>query len=253
MLQRERKFFRIGRLSVGSLLFLFLLLSACSTAPPPSPVAGGLSGRAAWEKLAPVTALKATAVLAWETADGRHGKNRVRIFLAPPGRMKIQWLTPWGSVAGQLLVAGGHFWLSDARRHQTWYGRTSAMAGCFPGQGEVDWVSTSRFLNFWPLLFSVPEEDVKLAVGGEISYSGNLAENRLAKNLLLSDGEQVGIMLEDLEAGPQDKFFARRFTVTGSGGRVVLKLRSYQLPDKLPAETFVYQGKNFNLYPCMDE
>ena len=252
-LQRRGKISRNRWWPAGLLLLLVLSFSACSTAPPPPSVAGGPGGRAAWEELSRVTALKATAILAWEAADGRHGKNRVRLFLEPPECLKIQWLTPWGSVAGQLLVAGGHFWLSDARRHQTWYGRTSAMAGCFPSQGEVDWVSTSRFLNFWPLLFSPPEEDEKLAPGGRISYAGSLAANRLVKEVVLADGDRVGIILEELEAGPQDKFFARRFTVSGPGGKVVLQLRSYQLLDRLPAETFIYQGKNFNLYPCMDE
>jgi outer membrane lipoprotein-sorting protein len=257
-----RQFFRAGsRAGWWLLLLLFLpglLFSGCARAPEsPPPAAGGPVGRAAWQELARVRALKASAVLSWEAADGRHGKNRVRMFLSPPSRLKIQWLTPWGSVAGQLLVAKGHFWLSDSRRRQTWYGRVGSLAGCFPGQSGAGWVSTSRFLSFWPLLFSSPDEDRKLAGGGVVSYAGGPVAGRLEKKLVLPDGEAIGIVLAELEAAPEparnEQIFARRFSVSGPGGRVVLELRSYQLQDRFPDQTFVYEGKNFNLYPCMDE
>ena len=191
-------------------------------------------------------------MLAWEDSSGQHGKNRVRLFLAPPDRLKIQWLTPWGSVAGQLLVAKGYFWLSDARRHRTWHGRADAMASCFP-EGGAGWVNTSRFLSFWPLLFSTPDRDEKLTGGRPFVYAGALAENRLQKELRLDGGGVVLITLEELEPSRAGKFFARRFMVSGAGGRVTLELRSYTMPATLPAGTFVYDGKNFNLYPCMDE
>jgi len=243
---------KIYLLALG--LGLLFLLSGCAGKRKALPAAGRrASGREAWRQLDQFKALKGTAVLSWENADGRHGKNRVRLFLAPPDRLKIQWLTPWGSVAGQLLVAKGHFWLSDARRHQTWYGRADALAACFPGESGVAWVNAGRFLVYWPLLFSSPAEDEKLLPAGRIEYSGSLAGDRLGKELLPAAGGRVGITLEDFEQSRGAKVFARRFTVSGAAGRVVLELRSYSLPESLPDGTFIYDGKHFNLYPCMDE
>ena len=112
-----------------------------------------------WKKLVALKTLKATAILSWKAVDGRHGKYQVRLFMEPPERLKMQWLTPWGSVAGQLIIAADQFWFSDSRQHLTWYGKTSDLKSLSQLKENLIWTSAVQFFKYWPLFFSSPKED----------------------------------------------------------------------------------------------
>jgi len=240
--------------SCGLLLLLVLLLltfAGCGKQPRVSPAGVTGGGRAGWSRMRDFRYLRAAAVLAWEDGLGRKGKNRIRLLLAPPGRLKIQWLTPWGSVAGQVLLAGDYFWLSDARHRETWHGTIASLSDCFSGPGDLSWLASSRFLSLWPLLFSSAERDRSLTAAS-VAYVEDGSGKSLGKVLSFADGRRITIRVSDLEEVDAGKLFARRYELEARGSRISLTLRKYGFPERLDAEPFSYSLKNFTMHECLD-
>ncbi|MEA3347575.1 MAG: hypothetical protein U9Q39_00800, partial [Pseudomonadota bacterium] len=187
----------------------------------------------------------------WKATDGRRGKYKVRLFLEPPKRLKIQWLTPWGSVAGQILMADDQFWLSDSRRRLTWYGPSAALENLLRQKNSLDWAMAAQFFMYWPLLFSTPEEDdAVFKTQAFIDYLTTSEGRSLHKIVLFKDGDEMHIRLDDLETDIDGRLFARNFEVLGSGGQISLSLRQFTLQKELVPETFVYSLENFRLLEC---
>ncbi len=234
-------------------LLALLWLVACSRMPLESdPLVGDAAvGRAAWAQMVNLESLKATAVLSWRATDGRHGKHKVRLFLEPPDRLKIQWLTPWGAVAGQVLMATDQFWFSDSRQRLTWHGRTADLKSLFQRKENLNWAGATQFFMYWPLLFSSPEED-DTAFGAE-AFFDYLATNNgrcLNKIIHFRDGDEMHIRVDDLLTDADEHLFARNFEVLGSGGRISLILRQFTLQKELIPETFIYSLEQFTIREC---
>ncbi len=231
-------------------LLALLGLAACSRPPLESgPLVGdAVAGRTAWARMVNLESLKASAVLSWKATDGRYGKYKVRLFLEPPKRLKIQWLTPWGSVAGQVLIAADQFWFSDSRQSLTWHGQTADFKSLFRQKENLNWAGVIEFFIYWPLLFSSPEED--LAALGSEAYFDYLATNEgryLNKIIHFRGGDEMHIRLDDLVTVAGERLFARNIEVLGSGGRISLALRQFTLQKELNPETFIYSLEHFTI------
>ncbi len=231
-----------------SMLFLF---TACSR-PEIKSVSrpnDAVFSRQVWQRLVKVKSLKADAVLSWKAVTGDHGKYRVRLFLESPEKLKIQWLTPWGSVAGQLLIADQQFWLSDSRKHQTWHGQSADIEKLLSERGEPFQIVATRFFKFWPLLFSSPEVDTEnfledifieyLSVGSKDSLT-------LTKTVFLPAGEEMQIRLFEMKELNDKQIMPEAVEILSRSGQVGITLRRYSLASTLASGTFIYSLKNFS-------
>ena len=234
-------------------ILALLWLAACSRPPLESGhlVGDAAAGRAAWSRMVKLESLKATAILSWRATDGRHGKHKVRLFLEPSERLKIQWLTPWGSVAGQLLMAADQFWFSDSRQRLTWHGRTADLKSLFQRKENLNWAAATQFFMYWPLLFSSPEED-EAACGTQtcIDYLVTNEGRYLNKIIRFKDGDEMHVRLDDLVTVADERLFPRNIEVLGRGGRISLTLRQFTLQKELAPETFIYSLEYFSLREC---
>ncbi len=269
---------RVCKIVIGICL-VALLLTACSK-PELGPLQvenDVVSGRLAWAQLVEFKVLKADAILSWRATSGKHGKYKVRLFLDPPEKLKIQWLTPWGSVAGQVLIADKQFWFSNARQKQTWHGMTTDIDKLLQAQGEDFQIVATQFLKFWALLFSSPVDDDKnylpdvhieyLAVGAGdnlslaktvISLAGDEMHLRLFDFDELSDktlmrvNPQISDSYQNVSLSKNKKTTCKALMplaveVLSRGGQIGIELRKYTLPLDLPESTFIYNLENFSL------
>ena len=231
-------------------LLVFLSLTACSRPPLESGhlLGDAADGRAAWTRMVKLESLKATAILSWKATDGRQGKHKVRLFLEPPERLKMQWLTPWGSVAGQLLMVGDQFWFSDSRQRLTWHGLTADFESLFAQKENLNWAVATQFFRYWPLLFSSPEEDER-AFGNQASIDYLVTDEGryLNKVIRFKNGDEMHVRLNDLETLADNRLLAHNIEALGHGGRISLTLRQLTLQKELSPENFIYNLKNFNL------
>ncbi len=233
---------------------VLLVLAACTRmeVKPLSRLNDQASSKQQWQRLLPIETLKADAILSWEAAQGDHGKYRVRLFLRSPEQLKIQWLTPWGSVAGQLLINDRQYWLSDSRRQETWHGRAVDLDKLLPDdKGEQLQTITSRFFKFWPLLFSGPAADAgNYADNLSVRYQsvGNGDDLNLTKTIAMSNGEPLQVRLFKMKKLENEKIMPQAVEISSASGRVGLRLRRYSLPAKFSPGTFVYSLKKFNLH-----
>ncbi len=245
--------FKIHKVVYISLIVL-LGLTACGRPPldPGSLEGDAIAGRTAWSRMVKLESLKASAVLSWKSTDGSHGKYKVRLFLEPPERLKIQWLTPWGSVAGQLIMAADQFWFSDSRQRLTWHGRTADLKSLFQRKENRSWESATQFFMYWPLLFSSPEEDdVTFAMQASINYLTTDEGRYLNKVINFKEGDEMHIRLDDLVSVADQRLFPRNLEALSHGGRITLTLQQFTLQKELLPETFIYSLENFNLRECL--
>ncbi|MBN2705388.1 MAG: hypothetical protein JXR89_02980 [Deltaproteobacteria bacterium] len=247
---------RVFKFILYSMVLLMLLLTACGRLPREVAVVfpDQDDGRRAWTSLLPLQQLKGTAVFSWRLLDGSQGKHKIRLFLEPPGKLKVQWLMPFGGVAAQILIKDGQFWFSDARRQRTWQGAVSEMDGLFHQQGRLGWWLPTVFFTDWQLLLSRPPEDDE-----QLSAKGALADYlvqdeglTLIKVVRFADGQEIHIRLSEL-LEQRGRVFARRFEILGNNARIILELSDFNLDDPLPATTFVYNLHHFNLIKTADE
>ncbi len=241
-------------------LFLLLLISCSRTQIAPLPEScAAVAGRQAWLRLVEIKALKADAILSWQALNGEHGKYRVRLFLAAPDRLKIQWLTPWRSVAGQLLIAKKKFWLTNARKKETWYGRADKFdrllqePGFRNGRAGFKTVAT-QFFRYWPMLFSSPTADDRNFPGGiVIEYFSYGVDDELsfAKSVTTAAGEKLHFRLFDFKELSDKQLLPQAVEILSESGRIGMKLRNYSLHPGFAAKTFIYSLKNFTLHETL--
>jgi len=234
-------------------LVLLLGLTACGRPPLVANVeeGDGLAGRAAWSRMVQLKTLKATAVLSWRSTDGTHGKYKVRLSLAPPEHLKIEWLTPWGSVAGQLIIVADQFWFSDSRQRLTWYGLRADLRSLFQRNENRSWESATQFFMYWPQLFSTAQEDDEtFGVETTINYLTTDGGRYLNKIINFKDGDEMHIRLDDLVPVADGRLFPRTLEALSHGGQIALALQEFTLQKELDPKTFIYSLKNFNLREC---
>lgn len=237
-------------------LLALLCLVSCSRPPLESGHLFGdpAAGRAAWKRMVQLESLKATAILSWKATDGRHGKHKVRLFLEPPERLKIQWLTPWGSVAGQLLMVADQFWFSDSRQRLTWHGQTSDFKALFEQKDNLNWAVATQFFMYWPLLFSSPEEDDRVFVNqASIDYLVTDEGRYLNKVIRFKDGDEMHVRLNDLKTLDDNRLLAHNIEALGHGGQISLTLRQFTLQKELDPDNFIYNLKKFTLRECLTD
>lgn len=234
------------------LVTTLLGFTGCGRPPLDSKLQGDvIAGRRAWSQVVKLQTLKASALLSWKSTDGSQGKYKVRLFLEPPERLKIQWLTPWGSVAGQLIMEADQFWFSDARQRVTWCGRKTDLKNLFKLKENRNWESATQFFIYWPLLFSSPQEDdVTFAGQALINYFTTGEGRYLNKVINFKDGDEMHIRLDDLVALSDDSLFPRTLEALSHGGQISLSFKHYELQKELVPETFSYNLKNFSLREC---
>jgi hypothetical protein len=240
---------------VYKLIYICLLvifgLAACSRPPlePGHLVGDAADGRAAWARMVELKSLKGTAILSWKATDSRKGKHKVRLFLEPPERLKIQWLTPWGSVAGQLLMVDDQFWFSDSRQRLTWHGLTADFKSLFEQKENLDWSVATHFFRYWPLLFSSPEEDDR-TYGKQASFDYLVTDKGryLNKVIRFKNGDEMHVRLDDLETLADNRLMAHNIEALSHSGRISLTLRQFTLQKELAPENFIYNLKNFKLH-----
>ena len=249
------------KLNLGSgwLCCLSLLLFVSCSQPQINFLSGSADavvGRQAWSRLAEIKELKADAILSWRATGGEHGKYRIRLFLEVPDKLKIQWLTPWGSVAGQLLIADKNFWLSNAREQQTWQGRAADIDRLLQNPGfnnnGTDFKTVARrFFRYWPLLFSSPTADDRNLtddVAVEYLTYGAGADLSFAKSVTVADGAEMHFRLFELKELEDKQLLPQAVEILSENGQIGIKLRNYSLSPDFAAGTFVYSLKNFSLH-----
>ena len=238
-----------------------MLLASCSRTQVASlpENSAAVVGRQAWSQLVEVKTLKADAILSWRAISGEHGKYRVRLFIAAPDRLKIQWLTPWRSVAGQLIIAEKKFWLSDAREKQTWYGRVEDIDKLlqqpgFSHSGADFQTVATRFFRYWPLLFSSPAADDR-NFSGEVPIEyfayGVGDELSFAKSVTAVDGAEMHFRLYELKELSDKQLLPQAVEILSKSGQIGIKLRKYSLQPDFAAKTFIYSLKNFTLHEML--
>ncbi len=236
------------------ILFVTLLgLTACGRPPlmPGTMEGDGEVGRAAWNRVIKLQSLQATAVLSWKSIDSSHGKYKVRLSLMPPDNLKIEWLTPWGSVAGQLIMAADQFWFSNSRQRLTWHGQTADLGTLFQRKENRSWAAATQFFTYWPLLFSSPEEDdMRLGMQASIHYMTTDEGRFLNKVINFNDGDEMHIRLDDLVPVAGQHLFPRNIEALSHGGQIALTLKKFELQKELVPEIFIYSLKNFTINEC---
>ncbi len=252
---------KFGYLWLCSSFITLLLLASCSQPQIASLPENGtvVAGRQAWSRLVEIDTLKADAILSWRAISGEHGKYRVRLFLVVPDRLKIQWLTPWGSVAGQLIIAENRFWLSNAREKQTWCGRAEDIGRLlqdpgFRNNGAGFQTVATQFFRYWPLLFSSPATDERNFPGNIVieyfAYGVN-DELSFAKSVTTVDGEKLHFRLFELKELSDKQLLPQAVEILSENGQIGIKLRNYSLQPDFAAKTFTYSLKNFSIHEIL--
>lgn len=237
----------VNFLIVSLLAGQLLGLSACSMKAELQPH----RGLDVWSRLADFTALEARVKLTWKGVDGRSGSSRVRLTLSGDDKLKLQWLLPWGAVAGQLLINQDDFWFSDARRRETWQGKVGQLDEFF--SREAAWQLPSAFYHSWSLLFGGPRRDIADQNQAVISYleeDGGLA---LLKVVAFNDGSEMHIRMSDLKSLDGGRFFPASLEVLSPAGELVLKFGEFHLDADLTDQAFIYDLSNFTLRPFRPE
>ncbi|MCK5682135.1 hypothetical protein KAI46_15125, partial [bacterium] len=160
------------------------------------------------------------------------------------------WLTPWGSVAGQVLITDKQFWFSNARQKLTWHGKSTDIDKLLQAQGEGFQIVATQFFKFWPLLFSSPADDdnnFRPDIHIEYLAVGSGDDLSLAKTVISIAGDEMHLRLFDFEELSDKTLIPLAFEVLSHGGQIGIELRKYTLPLDLPAATFIYSLENFNL------
>ena len=235
---------------------LIILLGACSKPEIESLTRpeNAVSGRQTWSQLVNIKTLQADAILAWQATNGEHGKYKVRLFVALPDRLKIQWLSPWGSVVGQVLIAGKQFWLTDTRHKQTWHGMTADFEKILQERGEPFTVVATQFFKFWPLLFGTPEADDRYSspvVFIEYLAVGSGENLSLAKTVVARTGEELHFRLFELKKLSTEQLMPLAVKIFSQSGQISINLRKYKLNSDISADTFIYKLKNFTIREAM--
>lgn len=244
------------------LLVLVFALSGCAGHPvkimPQGYVRPDLLA-AAWKRLVEVESLDVRGILKLETGDGQKSSQRVRFTAKSPDLLKIQWLTPWYTVAWQLLIVGREFWLSDSKGQVTYHGDLGMLAApdtC--AQGNKWWTSIALMAS-WRRLFSKPPSAL---MHGENRDEPGLAQlpvdhthylitedgmKPAGKIIRFTDGTEWQVRYEDFFTTKTGKLFPKRLEISCPAAKLELQFSQPRLNHELEKTLFIYQQKKFRM------
>jgi len=247
-----------------AILLLATMLAVCGCAGrplAPGPVGYVHPDRLAsiWDQLAEVESLYAGGVVKLETRDGRKNSQRIRIAARAPDLLKMQWLTPWYTVAWQLLIDNRQFWLSDSKEQVTYHGFLQSETGTGSCKGQSVWWTYIELMASWRQLFSKPPPET--AAGGRRMEPGitdlPIAQTRYlisadgkmpaGKIITFADGSEWRINYLKFLPLRNGRVFPRKLEIICSAAKVELRFSKVQLDHDFKEQTFSYQQKNFTL------
>jgi len=190
---------------------------------------------AAWDKLVDVETLVSRGVIKLEARDGQKNSQRIRFTAKTPGLLKVQWLTPWYTVAWQLLIVDREFWLSDSKGQITYHGDLGMGIPTGSCDQHNKWWTYIELMASWLQLLSKPPP---MLMKTENVTDPGLADLPVTHTqyLVAEDGTM-----------PPDKVFPQRLEILCPAAKLDLRFESPRLNNKLKERIFTYQQKNFRL------
>ncbi|NIA19431.1 MAG: hypothetical protein GWP07_03220 [Xanthomonadaceae bacterium] len=214
---------------------------------------------AAWDKLVDVETIDARGVLKLEARDGQKNSQRIRFTAKAPDLLKVQWLTPWYTVAWQLLIIDREFWLSDSKNQITYHGDLGLGTKAGLCDQHNKWWTYIELMASWPQLFSKPPSmpmNVENRTGPGL---GNLpvthtqylvaADGTIpaGKIIRFADGTEWHVAYEDFTITEEGGTFPQRLEILCPAAKLNLRFESPRLNQELKERIFIYQQKNFRL------
>ncbi len=260
---RWKKNFSVVNCRLISLLAMVMLgMYGCAGRPVKMMPAGYVRPdilAAAWGKLVEVETMDARGVIKLEARDGQKNSQRIRFTAKAPGFLKVQWLTPWYTVAWQLLIADREFWLSDSKGQITYHGEL----GMETQRGLCDqhnkWWTYIELMASWPQLFSGPppafmntENETDPGLGGLpvtitqylVVEDGTMPAGKIIR---FADGTEWHVTYEHFMTTEEGRIFPQRLKLRCPAAKLDLRFDPPRLNLKLKEKTFTYQQKNFRL------
>ena len=247
---------------IGLLAMVMLSICGCAGRPVKMMPAGYVRPdilAAAWGKLVEIETMDARGVIKLEDRDGRKNSQRIRFSAQAPGLLKVQWLTPWYTVAWQLLIADHEFWLSDSKGQITYHGKL----GMEPQRGlcaqHNKWWTYIELMASWPQLFSGPPPGVMDTEKRVEPGLANLpvtqtqylvtADGKMpaGKIIRFADGTEWHVTFEDFMTTEAGKIFPQRLKIICPAAKLDLRFGHPRLNPELKAKNFMYQQKNFRI------
>ncbi|MBN2333523.1 MAG: hypothetical protein JXO49_11255 [Deltaproteobacteria bacterium] len=253
----KRDFTAVSRLLVAVLLAV-VIVGGCAgrrlEVLSPGVIGPGMTA-AVWNKLVNVETVTARGVVKLKTGDGQSASQRIRFIAQAPDRIKVQWLTPWQSVAWQLLIADRQFWLSDSNQQATYHGFLTADQGEECRQGN-SWWTYIQLLAGWSQMLSRPPADPTAEPQLEIprmpvdTVQYLVAEERqvpAGKIIRFIDGDEWHIGFDDFVAVEEGKLFPRRLVIHCSAGSMDLHFSALQINQPLNPVSLSRQQVPFDI------
>ena len=214
---------------------------------------------AAWDKLVDVETLVARGVIKLETRDGQKNSQRIRFTAKAPGLLKVQWLTPWYTVAWQLLIVDREFWLSDSKGQITYHGDLGMGIPTGSCDQHNKWWTYIEVMASWMQLLSKPPPMFMQTENGTdpglanlpIAYTQYLvAEDGTmpaGKIIRFADGTEWHVSYKDFITTEGGGTFPQRLEILCPAAKLDLRFESPRLNHELKERIFTYQQKNFRL------
>jgi len=214
---------------------------------------------AAWDKLVDVETMDARGVIKMETRDGQKNSQRIRFTAKAPDLLKVQWLTPWYTVAWQLLIVDGEFWLSDSKGQITYHGDLGTETRTGSCAQHNKWWTYIELMASWLQLISKPPPMLMKTESGTDPGLANLpvthtqylvAEDGTmpaGKIIRFADGTEWHVTYDDFITTEEGKIFPRRLEILCPAAKLALRFESPRLNSEPKERIFIYQQKNFIL------
>jgi len=258
----KKDFSAVKHRLIGLLVMLVLGMCGCAGHPLRIVPAGHVRPdvlAAAWDKLVNVETIDARGVIKLEAGSGQKNSQRVRFTAKAPGRLKVQCLTPWYTVAWQLLIVNREFWLSDSKSQITYHGDLGMGIPTGSCAQHNKWWTYIELMASWRLLFSKPTPMLLNAEKGTAQGRSDLpvthtqylvAEDGImpaGKIIRFTDSTEWRVTYDDFITDKDGGVFPQRLEIICSAVKLVLRFTTPRLNHTIKEGIFSYQQKNFSL------
>lgn len=214
---------------------------------------------AAWDKLVNVETMDARGVIKLEARDGQKSSQRIRFTAKAPDLLKVQWLTPWYTVAWQLLIADREFWLSDSKEQVTYHGDLGILNQVDSCHQDNTWWTYVELMASWMELFAKPPAAsmnaenrmepglVNLPVVSTRYLVTEDAALPAGKVIQFADGTNWQVTYEDFITTENGRIFPQRMEILCPAAKLALRFTTPRLNHEIKEKIFNYQQKNFRL------